>query len=154
MTEEDLGISKEMISAYLNASSETELFVRGALYLEYIIDKTLERKFSIPSKILEDREFTFSLKQKILETSGYLVDPYKKNVELIGRIRNKFAHSLNPNDQSIEDMIKSMKPTPAMSINESRVTKYHRYSGIAIATISELNTALKFDRPLFVKSQQ
>jgi len=85
----------------LETTNERDLFIVGHMYVENIIDRILEDKFNIPSKSIDSTLFTLNLKMDILTESNLLKGNVKKNVELLARIRNRYAHKLEPNEQRI-----------------------------------------------------
>ena len=79
----------------LETTNERDLFLVGHMYIENTIDRILEKKFNIPSKSIDSTLFTLNLKMDILIESGLIKGNLKKNVELMSRIRNRYATSLH-----------------------------------------------------------
>ena len=120
-------------------SNERDLFIVGHMYVENIIDRILEDKFNIPSKSIDSTLFTLNLKMDILTESNLLKGNVKKNVELLARIRNRYAHKLEPNEQRITNYIRELQylgPVPKES------GKYAKYRICVIRTLSTLGKIL------------
>ena len=123
----------------LETTNERDLFIVGHMYVENIIDRILEDKFNIPSKSIDSTLFTLNLKMDILTESNLLKGNVKKNVELLARIRNRYAHKLQPNEQRITNYIRELQylgPVPKES------GKYAKYRICVIRTLSTLGKIL------------
>ena len=123
----------------LETTNERDLFIVGHMYVENIIDRILEDKFNIPSKSIDSTLFTLNLKMDILTESNLLKGNVKKNVELLARIRNRYAHKLQPNEQRITNYIRELQylgPIPKES------GKYAKYRICVIRTLSTLGKIL------------
>ena len=123
----------------LETTNERDLFIVGHMYVENIIDRILENKFNIPSKSIDSTLFTLNLKMDILTESNLLKGNVKKNVELLARIRNRYAHKLEPNEQRITNYIRELQylgPVPKES------GKYAKYRVCVIRTHSTLGKIL------------
>ena len=123
----------------LETANERDLFIVGHMYIENTIDRILEKKFSIPSKSIDSTLFTLNLKMDILTESGLIKGNVKKNVELLARIRNRYAHKLKPNEQRITNYIRELQylgPVPKES------GKYAKYRICVIRTLSTLGKIL------------
>jgi hypothetical protein len=110
------------------------------MYIENTIDRILEKKFSIPSKSIDSTLFTLNLKMDILTESGLIKGNVKKNVELLARIRNRYAHKLTPNEQRITNYIRELHylgSTPKLG------GKYAKYRVCVIRTFSVLEKMLR-----------
>ena len=117
----------------LETTNERDLFIVGHMYVENIIDRILENKFNIPSKSIDSTLFTLNLKMDILTESNLLKGNVKKNVELLARIRNRYAHKLEPNEQRITNYIRELQylgPVPKES------GKYAKYRICVVRTLS------------------
>ena len=123
----------------LETTNERDLFLVGHMYIENTIDRILEKKFNIPSKSIDSTLFTLNLKMDILTESNLLKGNVKKNVELLARIRNRYAHKLEPNEQRITNYIRELQylgPVPKES------GKYAKYRICVIRTLSTLGKIL------------
>ena len=110
------------------------------MYIENTIDRMLEKKFNIPSKSIDSTLFTLNLKMDILTESGLIKGNVKKNVELLARIRNRYAHKLEPNEQRITNYIRELQylgSAPKLS------GKYAKYRICVIRTFSVLEKMLR-----------
>jgi hypothetical protein len=110
------------------------------MYIENTIDRILEKKFNIPSKSIDSTLFTLNLKMDVLTESGLIKGNVKKNVELLARIRNRYAHKLEPNEQRITNYIKELHylgSAPKLG------GKYAKYRICAIRTFSVLEKMLR-----------
>ena len=127
----------------LETVNERDLFLVGHMYIENTIDKILEKKFNIPSESIDNTLFTTNLKMDILTESGLIKGKIKKNIELLARIRNRYAHKLEPNEQRISNYIRELDylgPIPKISsINK----KFEKYRICANRTFSGLDKILK-----------
>ena len=99
---------QKKLKKILETTNERDLFLVGHMYIENTIDRILEKKFNIPSKSIDSTLFTSNLKMDILTESGLIKGNLKKNVELMSRIRNRYAHKLAPNEQRIGNYIREL----------------------------------------------
>ena len=124
----------------LETANERDLFIVGHMYIENTIDRILERKFSIPSKSIDSTLFTLNLKMDILTESGLIKGNVKKNVELLARIRNRYAHKLKPNEQRITNYIRELQYLGSVPKLDG---KYAKYRVCTIRTFSVLEKMLR-----------
>ena len=101
-------LSNATLKKILETANERDLFIVGHMYIENTIDRILEKKFNIPSKSIDSTLFTLNLKMDVLTESGLIKGNVKKNVELLARIRNRYAHKLAPNEQRITNYIREL----------------------------------------------
>ena len=133
-------LSNATLKKILETANERDLFIVGHMYIENTIDRILEKKFSIPSKSIDSTLFTLNLKMDILIESGLIKGNVKKNVELLARIRNRYAHKLEPNEQRITNYIRELHylgSTPKLD------GKYAKYRVCVIRTFSVLEKMLR-----------
>jgi hypothetical protein len=133
-------LSDAALKKILETTNERDLFIVGHMYIENTIDRMLEKKFNIPSKSIDSTLFTLNLKMDILTESGLIRGNVKKNVELLARIRNRYAHKLEPNEQRIRNYIRELQylgSAPKLS------GKYAKYRVCVIRTFSVLEKMLK-----------
>jgi len=133
-------LSDTALKKILETANERDLFIVGHMYIENMIDRILERKFNIPSKSIDSTLFTLNLKMDVLTESGLIKGNVKKNVELLARIRNRYAHKLEPNEQRITNYIRELQylgPTPKLG------GKYAKYRVCVIRTFSVLEKMLR-----------
>ena len=123
----------------LETTNERDLFIVGHMYVENIIDRILEDKFNIPSKSIDSTLFTLNLKMDILTESNLLKGNVKKNVELLARIRNRYAHKLEPNEQRITNYIRELQYLGSIPKESG---KYVKYRICVIRTLSTLGKIL------------
>ena len=134
--QKSLSISE--LSKILETTNERDLFIVGHIYIENTIDRILEKRFNIPSKMLDDTRFFTSLKIDILAESGLIKGNVKKNVGLINSIRSRYAHKLEPNEQRIGNWIRELDylgTTPKLGGNK----KFEKYRLCVIKTYSALD---------------
>jgi len=124
----------------LETTNERDLFLVGHMYIENTIDRILERKFNIPSKSIDSTLFTLNLKMDILTESGLIKGNLKKNVELMSRIRNRYAHKLAPNEQRIGNYIRELNYLGVASKSTSK--KFEKYRICVIRTFTALEKML------------
>ena len=133
-------LSDATLKKILETANERDLFIVGHMYIENTIDRILEKKFNIPSKSIDSTLFTLNLKMDILTESGLIKGNVKKNVELLARIRNRYAHKLAPNEQRITNYIRELHylgSTPKFD------GKYAKYRVCVIRTFSVLEKMLR-----------
>ena len=133
-------LSAVTLKKILETANERDLFIVGHMYIENTIDRMLEKKFNIPSKSIDSTLFTLNLKMDILTESGLIKGNVKKNVELLARIRNSYAHKLEPNEQRITNYIRELQylgPAPKLG------GKYAKYRICVIRTFSVLEKMLR-----------
>ena len=133
-------LSNAALKKILDTANERDLFIVGHMYIENTIDRILEKKFSIPSKSIDSTLFTLNLKMDILTESGLIKGNVKKNVELLARIRNRYAHKLKPNEQRITNYIRELQYLGAVPKLDG---KYAKYRICTIRTFSVLEKILK-----------
>ena len=124
----------------LETTNERDLFLVGHMYIVNTIDRILEKKFNIPSKSIDSTLFTLNLKMDILIESGLIKGNLKKNVELMSRIRNRYAHKLAPNEQRIGNYIRELNYLGVASKSTSK--KFEKYRICVIRTFTALEKML------------
>ena len=117
-------LSNATLKKILDTANERDLFIVGHMYIENTIDRILEKKFSIPSKSIDSTLFTLNLKMDILIESDLIKGNVKKNVELLARIRNRYAHKLEPNEQRIINYIRELHYLGSAPKTSGKYTKY------------------------------
>ena len=117
-------LSNAALTKILETANERDLFIVGHMYIENTIDRILEKRFNIPSKSIDSTLFTLNLKMDILTESGLIKGNVKKNLELLARIRNRYAHKLEPNEQRIGNYIRELQYLGPASKPNARYTKY------------------------------
>ena len=134
------GLSAQKLQKILETTNERDLFLVGHMYIENTIDRILEKKFNIPSKSIDSTLFTSNLKMDILTESGLIKGNVKKNVELMSRIRNRYAHKLEPNEQRIGNYIRELNYLGSSVKGTSK--KFEKYRICVIKTFSALEKML------------
>ena len=124
----------------LETTNERDLFLVGHMYIENTIDRILEKKFNIPSKSIDSTLFTLNLKMDILTESSLIKGNLKKNVELMSRIRNRYAHKLAPNEQRIGNYIRELNYLGVATKSSSK--KFEKYRICVIRTFTALEKML------------
>ena len=136
-------LSDAALKKILETTNERDLFIVGHMYIENVIDRILEKKFNIPSKSIDSTLFTLNLKMDVLTESGLIKGNVKKNVELLARIRNRYAHKLEPNEQRIGNYIRELHylgPAPKLTGMDR---KFEKYRFCVIKTFSVLEKMLR-----------
>jgi len=131
-------LSSSDLRKILETTNERELYILGHLYIENTIDRILEKRFNIPSKLLDDPRFYTAVKIDILAESGLIKEKIKKNIGLINRIRSRYAHRLEPNEQRIGNWIRELDylgAAPKLGVNK----KFEKYRLCVIKTYSALD---------------
>ena len=124
----------------LETTNERDLFLVGHMYIENTIDRILEKKFNIPSKSIDSTLFTLNLKMDILTESSLIKGNLKKNVELMSRIRNRYAHKLAPNEQRIGNYIRELNYLGVATKSSNK--KFEKYRICVIRTFTALEKML------------
>ena len=132
--------SSVKLEKILETTTERDLFLVGHMYIENTIERILEKKFNIPSKSIDSTFFTVNLKMDILTESGLIKGNLKKNVELMSRIRNRYAHKLEPNEQRIGNWIRELNYLGVASKTTSK--KFEKYRICVIRTFTALEKML------------
>ncbi len=135
-------LSSSELRKILETTNERDLFIMGHLYIENTIDRILEKRFNIPSKILDNTRFITSMKIDILAESGLIKGNIKKNIGLINSIRSRYAHKLEPDEQKIGNWIRELEylgSTPKLGRNK----KFEKYRICVIMTYSALDKMKK-----------
>jgi len=131
----------------LETVNERDLFLVGHMYIENTIDKILEKKFNIPSESIDNTLFTTNLKMDILTESGLIKGKIKKNIELLARIRNRYAHKLEPNEQRISNYIRELDylgTAPKLAVKRDFYSLFfEKYRICANRTFVSLNKILQ-----------
>ena len=146
MNEETQNLTDEMIKEVLIAEKQLTMFIRAHLYLEHFLDLAIDRYFPKQVHLLDVPYFSTELKLRILHGNGFLSDVLYLNGKLMNEIRNKFAHNLNPNQDSIKAKIYKMKvPWKPKDIVDV-MDRFEIYKNVAITTILGVKNALEQDR--------
>ena len=135
-------LSSSELRKILETTNERDLFMVGHIYIENTIDRILEKRFNIPSKILDNTRFITSMKIDILAESGLIKGNIKKNIGLINSIRSRYAHKLEPDEQKIGNWIRELEylgSTPKLGRNK----KFEKYRICVIMTYSALDKMKK-----------
>ena len=135
-------LSSSELRQILETTNERDLFMVGHIYIENTIDRILEKRFNIPSKILDNTRFITSMKIDILAESGLIKGNIKKNIGLINSIRSRYAHKLEPDEQKIGNWIRELEylgSTPKLGRNK----KFEKYRICVIMTYSALDKMKK-----------
>ena len=133
------GLSAQKLQKILETTNERDLFLVGHMYVENTIDRILEKKFNIPPKSIDSTLFTSNLKMDILTESGLIKGNLKKNVELMSRIRNRYAHKLEPNEQRIGNYIRELS---YLGGSAGGTKKFEKYRVCVIRTFTALEKML------------
>ena len=136
-------LSSTELRKILETVNERDLFLVGHMYIENTIDRILEKKFNIPSESIDNTLFTTNLKMDILTESGLIKGKIKKNIELLARIRNRYAHKLEPNEQRISNYIRELDYLGSAPKITSVNKKFEKYRLCANRTFSGLDKILK-----------
>ena len=139
-------LTDDMIKQVLIAEKELNLFITAHLYLEHFLDLAIDEKFPRQEHLLDVPYFSTDLKLRILHGNGFLSDVLYMNGKMMNEIRNKFAHNLNPNQQSIAAKIEKMilPWQPQLIVNS--MDKFEKYKNIAVVTITNVKNALEENR--------
>ena len=131
-------LSSSELRNILETTNERDLFMVGHIYIENTIDRILEKRFNIPSKSIDSTRFTTDLRMDILSESGLIKGNIKKNIGLINRIRTRYAHKLEPNEQRIGNYIRELDylgTSPKLGGNK----KFEKYRLCVIKTYAALD---------------
>ncbi len=84
-----------------NATSPRVLVPILHLYLDHVFDLVLQRHWDKSPSVINDRS-SYLQKLYLLYARNLIPDEKYESLKAINNIRNKFAHSFDPNDQTIE----------------------------------------------------
>ena len=132
--------SRKELEKILEVDNVHGLFLVGGVCIERMLDKILEKKFDVPFET-DDPQFMWYQKNLILEKSGTLKGKVKKNVVLINKIRNRYAHRLKPDEQAIGNLIRGLDYLGMSHTNTG--TKFEKYRVCVISTFSALEKVLR-----------
>ena len=87
------------------------------LYVDYFVNELVCREFKHPEKVIDDRELgEFQNKFSLLKARGFFDGrkELEKNVELLTRIRNYYAHNIASKGvpMAVSDRVKELKALP------------------------------------------
>jgi len=136
-------LSSLELKKILGTANERDLFLVGHMYIENTIDRILEKKFNIPSESIDNTLFTTNLKMDILTESGLVKGKVKKNIELLARIRNRYSHKLEPNEQRISNYIRELDYLGTAPKLAGVSRKFEKYRVCANRTFVSLNKILQ-----------
>jgi len=102
-------LTDELIKKQLMEWDEFSIFVRSHVYLQYYVNRATEKMLSKNPELHTRTDFTTSLKLQVLHGMKFLSNVMYHNSKIMNSIRNSFAHTLRPDDQSIQAQIKNMK---------------------------------------------
>jgi len=143
---EIVDLTDDMIKQVLNAERELNLFITAHLYLEHYLDLAIDEKFPLQKHLLDVPYFSTDLKLRILHGIGFLSDVLYINGKIMNEIRNKFAHNLNPNQDSIKSKIdKMITPWHPQTLVNS-MDRFEKYKNVAVVTITNVKNALEEHR--------
>jgi hypothetical protein len=91
--EEPLG--SHFLQYVANEKDPLSLTLKAHLYVENFLEEVLKKKFRNSSILLNNRDFTFALKVDVLRAKNYLDEKLYRDIRLLNRLRNKFAHDLS-----------------------------------------------------------
>jgi len=139
-------LTDDMIKQVLIAEKELNLFITAHLYLEHFLDLAIDEKFPRQEHLLDVPYFSTDLKLRILHGNGFLSDVLYMNGKMMNEIRNKFAHNLNPNQQSIAAKIEKMTLPWQPQLIVNSMDKFEKYKSVAVVTITNVKNALEENR--------
>lgn len=74
---------------------EIGLILKGHLFIEYILNEIIRKRFKSLSSIVNDhRAYTFSVKLQMIYSAGYIPHYLFTNIRRINQLRNHLAHQL------------------------------------------------------------
>lgn len=101
---EDQRIEKLLAAGLLDADLVHHLYaqgdplglvLRGRLHLEEALDAVIAKRFKHAEVLLQGHSYSFSLKMDMLRAAGYLDEKMYRDLAVISRLRNSFAHHLS-----------------------------------------------------------
>jgi len=102
-----IGDTFDRMCKELNGIHDTRYFiVMLHLYLEFWINKIIEKKCKNADKILE---FSFSQKLRILNGFNIVTDELFHDIKKFNDLRNKFVHVLDIQENEIDGTLKQLK---------------------------------------------
>jgi|ERR1035437_520081 hypothetical protein len=126
-------------------TDELGLVVQGHLLIEFVLNEIIRRSFKQPAKIIEDhRAYSFSVKARIIYSSGLLPDHIFRNIQRINSIRNHLAHNLDWDSLKLDYKFsheKNEKPTETETrdLRTGRVVTRRKYiKMLCVGTLGQL----------------
>lgn len=146
MNNEIADLTDDMIKEVLMAEKALTLFIRAHLYLEHFLDLAIDKYYPLQKHLLDVPYFSTDLKLRILHGRGFLSDVLYLNGKMMNEIRNRFAHDLNPNEDSIKSKIEKMVIPwhPETIVNQ--MDRFEKYKTVAVTTITNVKNALESDK--------
>ena len=136
----------EMIKEILGSEKDVTLFVRAHLYLEHYLDAAVEKELPRQVHLLDVPYFSTELKLRVLHGTGFLSDVLYHNGLRMNRIRNKFAHRLEPSEDSISAAIDGMLLPWKTAELVSAMDRLEIYKNVAVTTVLAIKNALEEGR--------
>ena len=139
-------VRDDIIKEILGAEKEITLFVRAHLYLEHYLDAAIEKKFPRQKSLLDEHYFPTELKLRLLHGMGFLSDVLYYNGQQMNRIRNKFAHRLEPSEDRIRGYVGNMLLPWKTGEAVEAMDMFEKYKNVAISTVLAIKHALEEGR--------
>ena len=123
------------------------LVTTSHLLTEYIIDNMIQAKCSHPEIILDDkRNFSYFVKLNTLYCNGQVPEDIYKNLVLMNKLRNSYAHNLKPDPKITayyeypekDGKKDTTKPLPSVKCDDPKdPEKYHLFlMGLCLTTLT------------------
>lgn len=93
--EEFNNIGIKMMEAINKTDEPISLTILCHLYSEYWINRIIEEKSPTAKEILDNRNFTFSIKLALVYNMGFITEIIYSNIKTLNNLRNKIAHQLD-----------------------------------------------------------
>ena len=98
-------ITVHYLATLKNNEDELGLIIKGHLFVEYILNHIIQKKFKKPKLIFDDgRSNSFSVKLNILYSLGIIPKYLYQNISNVNKIRNQYAHNLKIDSKKINYM--------------------------------------------------
>ncbi len=136
----------ELMNKQMIEWDEFSLYVRTHVYMQYYLGKAIEMMFPKNEELHKNVNFTTNIQLQILHGRKFLSNVMYHNCKIINKIRNDFAHTLEPNETSIQDQIKNMKIPWIGDGTKSKLTTREIYQMVSWAMIRELRNAIQQKR--------
>jgi hypothetical protein len=88
-------IGIKMMGDINNTNDPISLTILCHLYSEYWINQIIEEKSPTAKEILDNRNFTFSIKLVLVYNMGFITEVIYSNIKILNNLRNKIAHQLD-----------------------------------------------------------
>jgi hypothetical protein len=88
-------VTEQLYNRIITTDEPIVLVLAIHIYTEYWIDKIIQSKSPTSKEILDNNNYTFSIKLHIVYNMGLIPEGLYRNIKKLNSLRNKYAHELN-----------------------------------------------------------